>query len=103
MAAMPSTPPTTRPAPAVAGPELVGLAVRVELGVTVTEPNEVGGKEGVYEGVYEGVNEGLNDGLLDLVVLGVGSSVTGQTVVVTMISVVTMVLWLGQLGTVVGH
>jgi hypothetical protein len=73
----------------------VGLAVRVGLGVTVTEPNEVGGKEGV--------NEGGNDGLLDLVVLGLGSSVTGQTVVVTMISVVTVVLWLGQLVTVVGH
>jgi hypothetical protein len=41
--------------------------------------------------------------LLDLVVLGLGSSVTGQTVVVTMISVVTVVLWLGQLVTVVGH
>jgi Ca2+/Na+ antiporter len=45
----------------------------------------------------------LNDGLLLLLVGLGGSSVTGQTVVVTMISVVTMVLWLGQLVTVVGH
>ncbi len=87
MAAMPSTPRTARPAPAVAGPELVGLGALVVV-PTVTVPNSL-----------VGVND--EGGKLEPAEVEVSS--TGQTVVVTMTSTVVMVLWLGQLVTVTGH
>ena len=88
MAAMPSTPRTARPAPAVTGPELeVGLGPLVVV-PTVTVPNSL-----------VGVND--EGGKLEPAEVEVSS--TGQTVVVTMTSTVVMVLWLGQLVTVTGH
>lgn len=91
MAAMPSTPRTARPAPAVAGPEEVGL----EGLPVVTVP--------LFQVVLRvGIKLGTLVGTTTLV--GPSVSVTGQTVVVTMISVVTMGVWLaGQLVTVGAH
>lgn len=85
MAAMPSTPRTARPAPAVTGTELVGLGPELVVGLTVTVP-----KLDPAGGVMVGMAE--------------GSSVTGQTVVVTMTStVVRVVLRPGHSVTVSGH
>jgi len=91
MAAMPSTPRTARPAPAVAGPEEVGL----EGLPVVTVP--------LFQVVLRvGIKLGTLVGTTTLV--GPSVSVTGQTVVVTMISVVTMGVWLaGQLVTAGAH
>jgi len=91
MATMPSTPRTARPAPAVAGPVEVGLEGLPVLTVPLFQLVErVGIRLGVLVMLW-----------MLWVLLGFSVSVTGQTVVVTMISVVTMGVWLaGQLVTV---
>jgi len=91
MAAMPSTPRAARPAPPVTGPVELGL----EGLPVVTVP------------LFQDVDRvGIKLGVLVMLGMLVGPSVsvTGQTVVVTMISVVTMGVWLaGQSVTVAAH
>lgn len=77
--------------------EVARVEVVPTVAVLVTELSEVGN-----EGLNEPGDDEWNEGLLERVVV-LGSSVTGHTVVVTMISVVTTVLWAGQLVTTLAH